>query len=299
MAMSTSDADMRGRRVVITGANRGLGAQLTEALLARGAEVVMAVRDTAAGAAVADALRREYPKAAVQVARLDLADLDEVAGFAEQLSWDRVDVLVNNAGVMAIDEGRTAQGVEMQFGVNHLGHFALTAHLMARLLASPSGRIATMSSLGHYAAAGQMDPLLDRPYRRWQAYFHSKLANLLFTAELHRRLTAAGSPVRAVAAHPGVSRTELGTDGAGWSNRVMKAVVPVLTQGAAVGVRPMLRAVVDPMVGGGEFLGPRWVVAGAVSVQRPSAAARDGQAARRVWDLSCRLAGVEPAISAI
>ena len=208
-----------------------------------------------------------------------------------------MDLLVNNAGLMAIDEARTAQGVEMQFGVNHLGHFALTARLLPLLLATPGSRVGTMSSMGHRGARGQADPRLERRYDRWQAYFQSKLANLLFTAELQRRLAAAGASTIAVAAHPGASNTDLGTEGSGLANRGMR-FAPFFTQSAEAGARPMLRALTDPAVRGGEFYGPRFVVLGATPVREtPTRAARDSAAARRLWETSVELSGLEPAFA--
>src|SRR6478752_1196879 len=238
--------DLTGRRAVVTGANAGLGLEVAHGLTAHGAEVVLACRNTAKAEAAAATIRGRTPGAKVEVGALDLADLDSVAAFAAMQSG-RLDLLVNNAGLMAIDEARTAQGVEMQFGVNHLGHFALTARLLPLLLATPGSRVATMSSRGHRAARGQADPRRERRYDRWQAYFHSKLANLLFTAELQRRLATAGAPTLAVAAHPGASNTDLGTEGSGFSNIGLR-LVPFIGQPAERGARPMLCALTDPTV---------------------------------------------------
>ena len=183
----------------------------------------------------------------------------------------------------------------MQFGVNHLGHFALTARLLPLLLATPGSRVATMSSMGHRGARGPGDPRLERRYDRWQAYFHSKLANLLFTAELQRRLAAADASTIAVAAHPGASNTDLGTEGSGFSNRGLR-LLPFIGQSAERGARPMLRALTDPTVRGGEYYGPRFLAFGATPVlETPTRAARDADAARRLWDLSVELSGLEPA----
>ena len=286
--------DLTGRRAVVTGANAGLGLEVAHGLAAHGADVVLACRNTAKAEAAAAAIRGRTPRAEVEVGALDLADLDSVAAFAASQSG-RLDLLVNNAGLMAIDEARTAQGVEMQFGVNHLGHFALTARLLPLLLATPGSRVATMSSMGHRAARGPADPRGERRYDRWQAYFHSKLANLLFTAELQRRLAAAGAPTIAVAAHPGASNTDLGTEGSGFSNVGLR-LAPFIGQSAERGARPMLRAATDPAVRGGEFYGPRFLVFGATPVREtPTRAARDAAAARRLWDLSVELSGLEPA----
>src|SRR5690349_5990103 len=160
--------DLTGRRAIVTGANAGLGLEVAHGLAAHGAEVVLACRNTTKADAAAAAIRDRTPAATVRVGALDLADLDSVAAFAATQTG-RLDLLVNNAGLMAIDEARTAQGVEMQFGVNHLGHFALTAQLLPLLLATPGSRVATMSSMGHRAARRRP----ERPYDRWQAYFHS------------------------------------------------------------------------------------------------------------------------------
>jgi NAD(P)-dependent dehydrogenase (short-subunit alcohol dehydrogenase family) len=290
--------DLSGRRAVVTGANSGLGLEIAHGLAARGAEVVLACRSTARGEAAARAIGGRSPAARTEVRALDLADLDSVAAFADGFDG-RLDLLVNNAGLMAVDESRTAQGLETQFGVNHLGHFALTARLLPRLLATPGSRVANHASMGHRAARGHADPRLERPYDRWQAYFHSKLANLLFTAELSRRLAAAGAPTIAVAAHPGGSATDLGTEGGGLSNRVMRTFVPLIAQPAALGARPMLRALTDPAVRSGEFYGPRFVVRGAAPVREtPSRAARDTAAAHRLWTLSEELTGLTPAVTA-
>lgn len=286
--------DLTGRRAIVTGANAGLGLQIAHGLTARGADVLLACRNTTKADAAADAIRARTPGAQVSVGELDLADLESVAAFAAAQSG-RVDLLVNNAGLMAIDEARTAQGVEMQFGVNHLGHFALTARLMPLLLATPGSRVGNMSSMGHRAARGTADPRLERRYDRWQSYFQSKLANIRFTTELQRRLAAAGSSTIAVAAHPGASSTDLGTEGSTVSNAVMRTVAPLLTQSAELGARPMLRAMTDPTVRGGEFYGPRFVVRGAAPVREtPTRAARDVAAARQLWDTSVELSGLEP-----
>jgi NAD(P)-dependent dehydrogenase (short-subunit alcohol dehydrogenase family) len=302
MSWSPADIpDLTGRVAVVTGANAGLGRDVAAALAARHAHVVLACRTVSKAETAAAGIRETTPDARLEVRRLDLADQDSVRNFADGLlaAHSRLDLLVNNAGLMAIDEARTTSGVEMQFGVNHLAHFALTARLLPALLATPDSRVASMSSMGHRMARGTADPLLHRPYQRWQAYFQSKLANLLFTAELQRRLAEAGAGTIAVAAHPGGSRTDLGTEGSGLLNRAMASVVtPMLLQPAEVGARPMLRAVTDPSVRGGEFYGPRFLVRGAAAVREtPSRAARNAAAARRLWDLSAELTGLEPAVT--
>jgi protochlorophyllide reductase len=295
MAWTPADIpDLTGRRAIVTGANAGLGLQIAHGLAGAGAEVVLACRNQEKAQHAAAEITAANPAAAVSVGALDLADLDSVAAFAAAQSG-RLDLLVNNAGLMAVDESRTAQGVETQFGVNHLGHFALTARLLPLLLATPGSRIGSMSSMGHRGARGQQPP---QRYDRWQAYFHSKLANLLFTAELQRRLASAGASTIAVAAHPGGSNTDLGTEGSGLANRAMGLLAPIFAQPAALGARPMLRAMTDPTVAGGEFYGPRFVAFGATPVREtPTRAARDPERARRLWERSVELTGLEPALT--
>ncbi len=289
--------DLTGLRAVVTGANAGLGLDITRALAAHGAEVVLACRNTTKAEAAAAEVRSSTPDARLEVRALDLADLDSVAAFADGFDG-RLDLLVNNAGLMAVDESRTVQGFETQFGVNHLGHFALTARLLPLLLATPGSRIGSMSSMGHRGARGTADPTLQHPYARWQSYFQSKLANLLFTAELQRRLAAAGASTIAVAAHPGGSNTDLGTEGSGLLNRSMSTLAPFFAQPSELGARPMLRALTDPTVQGGEFYGPRFVVRGAAPVREtPTKAARDEAAAKALWTRSVELTGLEPAIT--
>jgi protochlorophyllide reductase len=293
--------DQSGRVAVVTGANAGLGLEITRVLAAHGATVVMACRNLAKAEAAAEGLWQENPAADVEIRELDLADLGSVRRFADGLAADRprVDLLVNNAGLMAVDEGRTADGFETQFGVNHLGHYALTARLLPLLNRAPAARVASMSSFGHRPGRMHFDDLmLTGRYRRWPAYFQSKLANLLFTAELQRRLEAAGERTIAVAAHPGGSATDLGHEGRGVTNAVIRRTAPWFGQPVADGALPMLRAVTDPAVRGGEYYGPRWVVAGReVRREVPSRRARDTAVAARLWTESARLSGVEPLVT--
>ncbi|MGL5808570.1 MAG: oxidoreductase [Nocardioides sp.] len=290
--------DQTGRIAVVTGANSGLGLEVARALAARGARVVLACRSLDR----AEVARADIGRSAagdVDVLQLDLADLGSVERFtaAYGTKYDRLDLLVNNAGLMAIDESRTTDGFETQLGVNHLGHFALTARLLPLLLDTPRSRIATVSSMGHRAGRLALDDLMfeRRGYRRWAAYFQSKLANLLFTAELQRRLRASGTETIAVAAHPGGSRTDLGTEGAALTNRAMAKVVPLVTQPAAAGALPILRAATDPSAEGGHFYGPRFVVRGRRAVaETPSRRARDASSATGLWHASEQLVGFVP-----
>jgi NAD(P)-dependent dehydrogenase (short-subunit alcohol dehydrogenase family) len=200
--------DQTGRSVVVTGANSGIGFQAARVLAERGADVVLAVRDITRGEAAAGRIGR-----AVRVRRLDLADLASVREFAAGAP-ERIDLLVNNAGVMALPERRTADGFELQFGTNHLGHFALTGLLLERLLRGAEPRVVTVSSGLHKRGRIDFDDLQgERSYDKWAAYGQSKLANLLFAYELQRRASAAGLPLRSVAAHPGLSATNLWAGG--------------------------------------------------------------------------------------
>jgi len=290
--------DLTGRRVLITGANAGLGFETALELSRAGAEVLMACRSAAKGEAARGRIEDAVPGSRPTVVPLDLSDLASVRKLAGGLLSDGrpLDGLVNNAGLMALDESRTAQGFEMQYGVNHLGHFALTGLLLPLLRQAPAGRVVNVSSMGHRAARGLPDPRLERPYDRWGAYFHSKLDNLLFTAALQERLDAAGSPVTAVAAHPGGSATDLGTEGSGRSNMLMRSLVPLVSQSVPAGARPILRAATDTSLAGGAFVGPRFVVRGRTPVvETPSRRARDRAAAQRLWSESVEQSGVDPA----
>ena len=293
--------DLSGTVALVTGANSGLGLAITSALAGRGARVLMACRDEQKAAGAADQVRSAQPSATVEVVPLDLASLASVRALAASLlrSEVRLDLLVNNAGLMAVDEARTADGFEMQLGVNHLGHFALTGLLAPLVLATPASRIVTMSSMGHRLGRMDLDdPMFERrTYRRWPAYFQSKLANLLFASELQRRLSDAGVGAQALAAHPGTTHTDLGTEGSGLTNKVM-APAMMLGQSAEAGAQPLLRAATDPRARGGEFYGPRFIIRGRAVRETPSRRARRRDDALGLWVLSEQLTGVTPDFSA-
>jgi protochlorophyllide reductase len=295
---TTSIPDQDNRVAVVTGANSGLGYQTALALAMAGAKVILACRDLGKAETAQASIRALAPAAEVSVLPLDLADLASVARFADSFSsqHDRLDLLINNAGLMAVDQSRTKDGFETQLGVNHLGHFALTARLLPVLLTTPGARIASMSSLGHRGGHLDIDDLMfeRRGYNRWQAYFQSKLANLLFTAELQRRLSEAGSTAIAVAAHPGVARTNLGSQGNGITNRLTRVGMPITAPSAASGALPMLRAATGPDVLGGQFYGPRWMLLGHPALETPSSQARDDASARDLWKASAELTGLSP-----
>jgi protochlorophyllide reductase len=284
--------DLTGRTALVTGANAGLGLEIARGLSGAGARVLLACRNLEKAEAAAADIAGPGP---VEVRKLDLASLASVRALATEVlaGEDRLDLLVNNAGLMATDESTTEDGFEMQIGVNHLGHFVLTAELLPLLLATPGSRVGSMSSFGHRPGRLHVDDLMfeRRRYQRWLAYFQSKLANLLFTAELQRRLAEAGASTIAVAAHPGASRTDLGFEGSGLFNKLLPGGI-ALAQPASVGALPMLRAMTDPTVAGGELYGPRFVFRGKAAVREtPSKRARNAEDARALWAESERLTG--------
>lgn len=257
---STADIpDLAGQTAVVTGANTGLGLETARALAGRGAQVVLAVRNVDKGTAAATEISSDHPAASVSVQRLDLSSLASVREAAQELraSCDRIDLLINNAGVMYTPRSETADGFELQFGTNHLGHFALTGLLLDRVMETSNSRIVTVSSLGHKIRSEiDLDDLnAERKYSRIAAYGRSKLANLLFTYELQRRLAAAGSTSVALAAHPGGSSTELVRNSPAVI-KVLSVLTRPLAQSAAMGALPTLRAATDPDAVGGQFYGP-------------------------------------------
>jgi NAD(P)-dependent dehydrogenase (short-subunit alcohol dehydrogenase family) len=277
---------MTGRSVIVTGANSGIGRAAAGAFAGAGARVVLAVRDLDKGRAAAAAMPGEP-----EVRRLDLASLASVREFAAAWEGD-VDLLINNAGVMAPPLTRTADGFELQFGTNHLGHFALTNLLLHHV----TGRVVTVSSTGHRMGRIDFDDLNweRKPYRVWRAYGQSKLANLLFTAELQRRLTAAGSPVLATAAHPGYASTNLQFHS---QRRVFDLIGAVgnrlLAQDEEGGALPTIYAAVAD-IPGNSFAGPGGFMEqrGPAKLVGRSNAASDAEVARRLWDVSEELTGV-------
>ena len=295
---------LTGRRVVVTGANSGLGLVTAMELARHGAQVTMAVRDTTRGEAAAAGVRAVAPDAGhVEVRRLDLADLASVGSFADSWSQDHpdgLDLLVNNAGIMAIPRRLTADGFETQFGTNHLGHFALTALLFPALVAVPHARIVTVSSQAHRFGKMDFEDLMgERRYSAWGAYGQSKLANLLFTSELQRRIDIAGIPLKALAAHPGFARTNLQAVGpreryGERATAVTSVMNRLLAQSAEMGALPQLFAATAPELPGGSYIGPDGFLEqrGHPTIVGRSAAAQDTAAARRLWQVSEELTGV-------
>jgi NAD(P)-dependent dehydrogenase (short-subunit alcohol dehydrogenase family) len=282
-----------GRTAIVTGANSGIGLAAARELARAGARVVLAVRDTARGDQAAASI-----DGATEVRRLDLADLASVRDFASGFDGD-VDLLINNAGVMAVPQSRTADGFEMQIGTNHLGHFALTNLLLPQV----RDRVVTVSSTAHGIGSIDLDDLNweRRRYDRWRAYGQSKLANLLFTLELQRRLAEADSGVIAVAAHPGWSNTNLQSHtGSRIQNAVMAVGNRLLAQSDEQGALPTLYAATAD-IAGGAYAGPDGLreMRGHPTLVGRSKAANDAETARGLWDLSEELTGVAFPLAAV
>jgi NAD(P)-dependent dehydrogenase (short-subunit alcohol dehydrogenase family) len=294
-------SDQRGRTAVITGASSGLGLEVAKVLAGRGAMVVLAGRDTSKIARAAREVRADTPDAHVELAELDLASLESVRAAADDLSarFGRLDLLVNNAGVMMPPYGLTSDGFELQIGTNHLGHFALTGLLLPALLPVPGSRVVTVASNAHRVGRMDFDDLMSaRHYRKVSAYGRSKLANLMFTYELQRRLSAAGAQTIAVAAHPGTARTglqrHLSPLSVGAMSPRLGAVNSWWVQDAAMGALPVLRAATDPGVTGGAYFGPDgpFQLTGYPVLVRSSGRSQNAEVARRLWAESEKLTQV-------
>jgi NAD(P)-dependent dehydrogenase (short-subunit alcohol dehydrogenase family) len=310
MARTTPDVtvpDLTGRLAVVTGANSGLGFGLAGRFARAGAEVVLAVRNQAKGADAVSRIKAEVPGATVRTAPLDLADLANVAAFGERLNGEGrpIDHLVNNAGIMIPPKRfRTEDGFELQFGTNHLGHFALTAHLLPLLRAAGTSRVTSMSSLASRAGRMDWDDLQsERRYRPWRAYGVSKLANLLFARELQRRSEQGGWGILSNAAHPGGTVTNLqvtgpthGGSSGGLKMTLMRASqrIPFAWQQVPTGILPALYAATSPDARGGAYYGPSGfgeLTGGSAPARIPRRALDAGDAAR-LWEVSERLTGV-------
>jgi len=285
--------DQRGRVAVVTGANTGLGYATAKALAERGASVVLAVRNVSKGEQAAAGMTGD-----VTVQALDLTSLDSVRTAAADLRsrLGRIDLLINNAGIMGVPRRLSAQGHESQFAVNHLGHFALTVRLLDRLGASPDARVVTVTST--LARGGRIDfddLTMSRRYRTTAAYNRSKLANSLFGLELHRRLVAAVSPVRSVLAHPGYAATNIQSNGPTGLQRFLLSKIgnPLFAASAEQGAQPLLYAATDPSIRGGELIGPGGIaqMRGAPARLTPVPRALDPDLARRLWTVSEELVG--------
>lgn len=269
--------DQTGRTVIVTGANGGLGLETARAMTARGAHVVMAARNQEKASKAEHDVRATVGDASVEVRELDLASLDSIERFSSGVldDFDHIDILVNNAGLMGIPEARTEDGFEMQLGVNHLGHYALTARLLPLLALIPGSRIVTVTSTARHFGrpVDPANPHLTGIYEPWRAYGQSKLANLHFAVGLERRLRSAGALTESLVAHPGLSNTDLQSHsvratGGGASQRFFETLAQAVGMSAATGALPQLRAATDPGASGGELYAPRFGSMGA-AVRRP------------------------------
>jgi NAD(P)-dependent dehydrogenase (short-subunit alcohol dehydrogenase family) len=295
--------DQTGRLVLVTGANSGIGWHTARALAQNGAEIVLGCRNPVKADEAADRLRSEAPDATVSVLELDLADLDSVAAAAKEFrsGHSRLDLLINNAGLVSSEREETTQGHELMFGVNHLGHFALTAALVDLVVGTDGSRVVNVASNAHKFGKMDFDDLhfaRGRKFRPWGAYGQSKLANLLFTLELQRRFADAGVGTIATSAHPGWAKTNIGSEAAtGLVAKIVERVRPVVERIAAqdsqMGALPTLRAAVDPAAAGGAYYGPAKESKGPPVVVSAKDHALDTVAAERLWEVSVELTGSE------
>jgi NAD(P)-dependent dehydrogenase (short-subunit alcohol dehydrogenase family) len=299
--------DQSGKTVVVTGANGGLGLETAKVLAAKGAAVVMAARDQEKAAHAVQTVREGASSAVVELVPLDLGSLASVRAAAQQVleGHERIDVLVNNAGLMATPERTTVDGFEMQFGVNHLGHWALTALLMPALLAAPGARVVTVTSTAHHMgrAVDPDNPHLHGRYRPWRAYAQSKLANYHFGIGLQRQFTAAGVSAISVLAHPGLSNTDLQSrtvrdGGTGPSGAFFHALAARTGMRPAQGALPQIRAATEPRARGGDFYGPRFVNSGP-PVRRRCLRPGSDAAIATLWSVSERETGIAMTVAPI
>jgi len=290
--------DQHGRTAIVTGANSGLGRIVARELARCGARVIMASRDNAKSMQAVSEITAAFPSSTVEAAQLDLADLSSIRAFVDHIraANDHIELLINNAGVMAAPYRRTVDGFELQFGTNHLGHFALTGLLLPLLYGRPDARVVTVGSNNHKSKQIPFDDLQgEHHYSRWGAYGQSKLANLLFAFELDRRLKAAGWPLISIAAHPGYSATNLQLSGPPLFERLgMRISNRLFAQSAEMGALPLLYAATAPNLQGGSYVGPdgRGEMRGYPVLVHASERAYDTDGARRLWDISEQLIGV-------
>lgn len=288
--------DQSGKLILITGANSGVGYESALALARKGARVLMACRSIEKGNEAKQAILKQVPNAQIEVMPLNLGNLKSIQDFAQKFTatHSQLDVLMNNAGIMSLPYGTTADGFEQQLGTNHLGHFALTGHLLPTLIATPNSRVVTVSSSAYMTGQMHFDDLQSQQhYSRWGAYEQSKLANILFTLELQRKLEAVHSQTISVAAHPGHAVTNLQSHGINrfehWRSRLMNSITG---QPADEGARSQLYATTSPDVRGGDFYGPKWILWGEVVKVEINARGKNPADAARLWQISEQLTGV-------
>lgn len=302
MAWTASDIpDQTGRVAVVTGANGGLGFETARELVRKGALVIMAVRNLHKAEAARDDIVSETPTALLDIRKLDLASLASIREFSGRVcrDYETIDLLINNAGVMGTPRRESADGFELQFGTNHLGHFALTTLLMPVLLRGKDARVVTVTSFGRlYGGRLREDDPHFRSgrYGPWAAYGQSKMANMRFGLELHRRLGTAGLAVKSLVAHPGYTRTDLQAASVrasrGWSQQFFNIGVELIGMPASEGALSQLRAATDRSAQSGEFYGPRWMIFGPPVKHPVTPFSRQPGAMRKLWDLSERETGI-------
>ena len=282
--------DLSGKTVVITGSNSGLGLASSHALAAKGAHVIMTARDEQRGWAAKATIEHAIPGASVEVRRLDTSSLDSVRAFAQEFSGP-LDILINNAGIMAIPFSQSVDGYEMHLATNHLGHFVLTASLLESLKAAPAARVVTISSVAGKQTAMSFDDITtETGYEKWSAYARSKLANLLFTVELDRKLRDVGSTISALAAHPGLSDTNLFPDDSGR----MGGIVKRLAQSADAGALPQLFAATSPTAQSGQYYGPSFAeFRGGPKLLKMPTVAVSVEEAQKLWARSVDATGLD------
>ncbi len=286
--------DQSGRTAIVTGANTGIGYETARALARKGAKVILACRDVSKAATAVARIQAEKPTGSVEAQALDLSDLESVRSFAESFAKQnsRLDLLINNAGVMIPPKSQTKQGFELQFGTNHLGHFALTGHLLPLLRKTAGARVVVVSSGAHHMGHIEFDDLqfARRGYKPWAAYSQSKLANLLFAFELQRRLRAAGADIVVTAAHPGWTATDLQRS----SSVISKVFNPLFAMKPPEGALPTLRAATDPGAKAGDYFGPKnlFEMTGSPAKARINKHAQETDTAARLWTTSETLTGV-------
>lgn len=293
--------DQAGRVILITGANSGLGFETTRAFARKNATVVMACRNLQKAQSAHDAVIAETPNARLDLMELNLADLESVKAFADafRAKYNRLDILYNNAGVMALPYSKTVQGFEMQFGTNHLGHFALTGHLLDMILATDNSRVVTVTSNAHVFGRMNFDDINhERNYERWQAYGQAKLANALFAEELARRLKAIGSNTKSLAAHPGLAQTQLQVnmaDNTGTRfDRIFSTLgMDIMSQSQEMGALPQLYAGTMPDANNGDYYAPTIAgIRGWPQKRKLAKHAYDETSARRLWEVSEEMTGI-------
>ncbi len=292
--------NLSGKVIIVTGANSGVGYEAAKEFARNGAQTILACRSIDKAQTALSQIQAEIPKASAEIMQLDLASLDSVRQFADAFNanYQRLDILLNNAGIMMVPYGTTEDGFERQFGTNHLGHFALTGLLLDRLLATPNARVVNVSSNAHNMGNMDFDNLMfegGANYTPTRSYSRSKLANLLFTSELQRHFTAVGSSAIAVAAHPGVSRTNLtGHMEDNWYFKLFGPLFWSFVQSAAMGALPLIRAAVDPQAVGGQYYGPDGLreMRGYPVVVQSNKASHSDDDAEKLWQVSQKLTGV-------